>query len=160
MKGYVNYLVYTTREYCTDLIFLQTCPREWNRIFDSCFIFPPLLDRVNKSTAVARCKELSPLARLFQPKNKWINDLLFKWLDNNNADPAYGDGTWIGISDVIQENTFVYDSSNEEVTFVNWLSGQPNGDTDQNCVTIDDGAKWRDIECDAQRSFLCELPLI
>ena len=43
---------------------------------------------------------------------------------------------WLGVNDRAEERKFVYEGSNEIVTFTNWLSGQPNDNSNDDCVNM------------------------
>ena len=67
---------------------------------------------------------------------------------------------WLGMNDKVNENQFVYNSSEEPISLTSWIDGQPNGGTTQNCVVFDSNketkAKWRDLECGTAYRFICE----
>lgn len=65
---------------------------------------------------------------------------------------------WIGISDMIEEDRWIY-SSNQNVIQVNgWFPGEPNGHTGENCVLLRSGVhgKWIDVGCGQNYRFICE----
>merc|ERR1712083_525785 len=51
-----------------------------------------------------------------------------------------GSDFWIGLSDVGDEGTFVWQESREQAEYTNWYSNQPDGRTNENCVLIKGGA--------------------
>lgn len=68
---------------------------------------------------------------------------------------------WIGISDVIEEDRWIY-SSNQNVIQVNgWYPGEKNGQTWENCLALGNGAhgKWADVGCGVAIRFVCEADL-
>lgn len=77
---------------------------------------------------------------------------------------------WIGISDQEQEGQYVYQSSQQAISFTNWGSwisnGQtyyePNGNTIENCVDMKPTfiGQWGDIGCSNTKCFICEKPLL
>ena len=51
-----------------------------------------------------------------------------------------------------QEDVWVW-KSGSEWTYSNWLSGQPNGSVNQNCLVLLTGndRKWDDLACNANQ---------
>ncbi|XP_034311334.2 C-type lectin domain family 3 member A isoform X3 [Magallana gigas] len=71
---------------------------------------------------------------------------------------VYPSSFWIGISDMIEEDRWIY-SSNQNVIQVNgWFPGEPNGHTGENCVALDKSVhgKWIDVDCKRAYRFVCE----
>uniref|UniRef100_A0A8W8NAK2 C-type lectin domain-containing protein n=1 Tax=Magallana gigas TaxID=29159 RepID=A0A8W8NAK2_MAGGI len=71
---------------------------------------------------------------------------------------VYPSSFWIGISDMIEEDRWIY-SSNQNVIQVNgWFPGEPNGHTGENCVALEKSAhgKWIDVDCKRAYKFVCE----
>ena len=82
---------------------------------------------------------------------------------------------WIGIHDLQSEGVFRYDSNDEEVTWKNWNSDQPNNNVGgEDCVAIgltkmsnsngngeanvdnSDAGQWWDQKCHFPKAFVCE----
>ncbi|XP_053307779.1 C-type lectin domain family 11 member A [Spea bombifrons] len=67
---------------------------------------------------------------------------------------------WIGINDLRSEGMYLYENGHR-VSFFNWykdhLVTQPNGGTQENCVSITshDG-KWWDNDCSRRMYYVCE----
>uniref|UniRef100_K1RCV0 Aggrecan core protein n=1 Tax=Magallana gigas TaxID=29159 RepID=K1RCV0_MAGGI len=71
---------------------------------------------------------------------------------------VYPSSFWIGISDMIEEDRWIY-SSNQNVIQVNgWFPGEPNGHTGENCVALEKSVhgKWIDVDCKRAYRFVCE----
>jgi len=53
-------------------------------------------------------------------------------------------GFWIGLADIDQEGTFMWQSTAEDQTdFEAWGPSQPDGDSDENCVAmVPDSFLW------------------
>ena len=64
---------------------------------------------------------------------------------------------FIGLTDVKIEGTFVWESGHVLTADVetHWKSGQPNGDTGENCVGVKDGVMW-DVSCVMALPFVCQ----
>ena len=99
-------------------------------------------------------------ARLFEPRTQFHNALvreLVTLVDGSHLTDNY---FWLGMNDKGREAQYVYNSSKEPIIFINWLDGQPDGSTNQNCVVFDGNketkAKWRDLVCGTAQRFICE----
>lgn len=68
---------------------------------------------------------------------------------------------WIGISDVIVENQWIYSSTQNSLVVSNWKHGQPDGHSGENCVLMDGHShgQWRDAHCHVPERFVCEMSL-
>ena len=69
---------------------------------------------------------------------------------------------YLGMTDAVREPQWTYMSDNSTVTFVKWISGQPNGG--QHCACLErNGVNYemRDLECftKAPNRFMCEVSL-
>merc|ERR1711862_293235 len=95
---------------------LLACPFDWVRIVDSCIWGSN--ERATFEEAAIKCKELHSDASLYEPPNKTHNDLVFKLLSKHHH--------WIGIHDRIEEDAWVYLSTNQTVSFTNWDENQPD----------------------------------
>ncbi|CAG2218315.1 unnamed protein product [Mytilus edulis] len=69
-----------------------------------------------------------------------------------------GGNFWIGISDVIVEDRWIYTTGQTPITVNHFQSGQPNGHTSQNCVALDSSyhGYWNDLNCLTNYPFICE----
>ena len=71
---------------------------------------------------------------------------------------------WLGASDLAAEGTWAWDDKTAW-SYTNWRWGEPDGDTNQNCLGIwtaqgdagNDG-KWGDFPCHAEGPFVCTDP--
>jgi cysteine-rich repeat protein len=71
--------------------------------------------------------------------------------------PFAGLGPWIGLNDLIVENSFNW-SNGEGLTFTNFLSGQPdNFDGLEHCVEMKDSGEWNDADCFKGKKGVCEI---
>ncbi|XP_062597078.1 C-type lectin domain family 3 member A-like isoform X2 [Saccostrea cucullata] len=67
--------------------------------------------------------------------------------------------TWIGVTDILQEGVFVYESNGSKVEVGNWADGQPGVQgRKENCVVAQkaDNWKWHDIRCNYYYPYLCQ----
>ena len=139
------------------------CPYGWERILDSCYLLSPSFDYENFENAAERCKILSPgKSRLFEPKDKWSNNLVYKWINTlyDNSEVEYY--PWIGIHDKFNEGQFVYESSNATLIFENFYDGEVDyEDSTENCVAMGYSSygKWYAESCTEAKQFICEITL-
>ena len=112
--------------------------------------------KLNYQNAQITCQANN--GKLFEPKNKLINDMIYDGITN-----YYGIDTrlWIGINDLSTEGTFVYSSDGSNLTFTNWAPSQPKnlGGT-EDCVDLrtewDEGI-WTVANCDDLISAICQI---
>jgi len=74
---------------------------------------------------------------------------------------------WIGLSDLLSEGNFIWETSHTDLDYSNWDEGEPNDEFgDEDCVIIWLGYKWNDHYCgdDSHNSVpihaLCQTDLI
>ena len=83
-----------------------------------------------------------------------FNLLLF--LKASNASEA-----WIGLHDRSKEGRYVW-VDGSTIPFSEWLQGEPNGDTSENCIVQAKGnwtSGWADRRCFERKAFVCEVPV-
>merc|ERR1712062_755827 len=133
------------------------CPIGWFRILDSCLWVPPKEAKLSHDEAYMFCKRKIPGGKLFEPMSKVHNDYAKDLVDAFDGEIFQG-YIWLGINDHMEEGQYVYSKSDEPIIFENWVSGQPDGGTNQNCIAQDTGntRTWRDIECRSAQRFICE----
>merc|ERR1712062_955927 len=132
------------------------CPLGWFRILDSCLWVPPRGTRLNYNDAYMFCKRKIPGGKLFEPLSKIHNDYAKDLVDAIDG-VTYPNRIWIGINDHREEGRYVYTKSDEPILFENWLQGQPDNYTTENCIVHAGSSKlWRDIECTDRYRFICE----
>ena len=111
-----------------------------------------MAEKKNYEDANQYCKNLG--ARLFEPRSKTINKLIY-----GKSVEVFGAKfeTWIGINDIINDGEYVFTSNGEKVTTLIWDSSQPNPGDEQDCIVID-VERWWDKTCNKNRHFICEFP--
>ncbi|XP_053387256.1 CD209 antigen-like protein E [Mercenaria mercenaria] len=90
---------------------------------------------------------------------KSLHEQMFVYELLNQAD--IGDiRVWIGASDIMAENTFVWiDGTTFSETFTYWSPGQPNNYNNQDCVDlfkVNGKWEWNDETCTYEIFSLCE----
>ena len=65
---------------------------------------------------------------------------------------------WIGVSDIIEEDRWVYSSTQEVVSHTDFGPGEPNAHTAENCIVLwrDFHGQWGDYTCSTKEYFICE----
>ncbi|XP_062606241.1 C-type lectin domain family 3 member A-like, partial [Saccostrea cucullata] len=65
---------------------------------------------------------------------------------------------WIGISDIAEEDRWIYSSSQQPITIRDFNSNNPNGQKNSNCVVLwhDYHGRWSDEPCHSTFYFICE----
>ena len=65
---------------------------------------------------------------------------------------------WIGVSDIIEEDRWVYSSTQEVVSHTDFTPGEPNGHTGENCIVLGNTlhGHWIDQTCAENYFYICE----
>lgn len=65
---------------------------------------------------------------------------------------------WIGISDIIDENRWIYSSDLQQIKVNNFQRGEPNGHAGANCVALwkPFHGLWADEDCGSSYNFICQ----
>lgn len=86
---------------------------------------------------------------------------LCEWKQLERLLPGNIERFWLGFGDIRTEGTFKYFSDNTEITFTDWLNGQPNEatTTGSDCVSNwNSGQGWNDFPCtraDGADAIIC-----
>ena len=68
-----------------------------------------------------------------------------------------GSIVWLGATDVVTENTFLWVPAGTPLQFEDWDNGQPNNFANQDCAAYIYGTKWHDVSCDVPADMaVCE----
>lgn len=66
---------------------------------------------------------------------------------------------WIGLTDVVNQNEYVYASSGTKPIYTNWDKGQPQIGTKEDCAALPiDRKKWHDYPCSSKMQYICKKP--
>ena len=105
---------------------------------------------VDYHTAKQLCTTIGGI--LYEPKNQSVMQIVI-----NQTQKANIGEFWIGIHDMDNEGTFVYDSDNSPISFTNWNFGEPNNaGLGEDCAIMNGHGKWNGLPCtDSQRSTVC-----
>ncbi len=67
---------------------------------------------------------------------------------------------WIGLHDMNEESSFIWESTGQQADFTYWIPGQPdNTGRAEDCVNMHDRSyayKWNDMPCTSCLMPLCE----
>jgi len=108
----------------------------------------------NHADALADCK--SKGGKLFEPKDFKTHFYIVKKAQQMGIKEFL-----IGIHDKKWEGKFYYDSDNKQISWTNWMKGQPNNGKnncygDEDCIVVGYGGKWNDICCGKRKQYVCE----
>ena len=108
----------------------------------------------NHADALADCK--SKGGKLFEPKDWKTHLYIFKKAQQMGIKEFL-----IGIHDKKWEGKFYYDSDNKQISWTNWMKGQPNNGKnncygDEDCIVVGYDGKWNDICCGKRKQYVCK----
>ncbi|XP_062614686.1 perlucin-like [Saccostrea cucullata] len=133
-----------------------SCPYGWYQHGSSCYVF--IAGVLNSWTeAMSFCKALS--AKLVEIETQDENH----FLSNHLQRMAHGHNYWIGLTDAIFENEWLWMSTQKEAQYTNWGPFQPDNDQHmEDCADIaffGQHGLWNDENCDTKQHFICEKDL-
>ncbi|XP_062614492.1 low affinity immunoglobulin epsilon Fc receptor-like [Saccostrea cucullata] len=134
----------------------STCEHDWIQLANSCYLFSS--ESANFSDAmvsykcnkmVFQCKIRCNILEIRTPEEeKWI-DFYLKIKGIRNI--------WIGLTVVVKENEFVYESDGQKPNYTNWRIGEPNNvKGSEHCTEKERSSGWNDINCNRKFRFLCK----
>ena len=133
-----------------------SCPNsEFKLTGNNCFMVSET--SLSFAEAIPACVEQgAQLATITSPgEDNFVNDLMA-------PKDAYNLSYWIGLNDIEDEGTFVWQDGLPPSSYTNW---SPTGQNDVNGAK-DCGSKrkdnlfWYDMKCDLQRRFVCSQPAV
>ena len=139
---------------------VHICPTEdlgYRKIDGRCFYFEK--NKLDFENAKANCKEKLQLygqGKLFEPNTQAENDKIAK------ISESILPKTWphIGVTDMLQEGTFVYNTGLPINFSPIWYSNYGSKGTAKNCICFGDYSpyigKWADESCSTVRPSICE----
>lgn len=112
-----------------------------------------IADSVSWPTARTSCQQLG--ADLVTISNAGIQSFLEESCPYRSL--------WIGLNDLYNENNFTWIGNSTillKESYSNWKQYEPNDKDDEDCVVMDiwDQNKWNDLNCSANRSYICQKP--
>ena len=134
------------------------CPSNNDRykiIQNKCFYFEEAL--INFESAKAKCKQKG--GKLYEPQDVEKMKEIAAIADDYHGGNYW---VWIGITDIDEEDTYVYDSNSLSINFTpTWITNYGRCGTSCNCIcTPTKGSKFgklSDVKCSELRSSICQL---
>ncbi|XP_022309521.2 C-type lectin mosGCTL-1-like [Crassostrea virginica] len=140
---------------------LATCPADWNHYRDKCFF----LSRENETfaSALKLCEVIGSqygrVASLATIDDAGTQNHIANLIKRSGFVTFY-----IGATDIVHEDTWVWVSTGKNATYTNWGPQQPNNrDGAENCAVLnylpDEGfdMKWSDDPCASYFNYICEM---
>ncbi|XP_062611626.1 C-type lectin domain family 4 member M-like isoform X3 [Saccostrea cucullata] len=128
------------------------CEKGWVQFEENCYLF--LRMEYNFKDAVDYCNRAAAGAHLLEIKSSHVE----KWINLQLTIRGF-QYTWIGLTDILNQGSFVLISTGSKPTYTNWHKNEPNNSGNvEHCVEKwNTGLKWNDKRCDTRRSFVCEM---
>ncbi|XP_063446898.1 perlucin-like [Mytilus trossulus] len=127
---------------------MSCCKNGWIQFENKCYFFSRQAE--SWTDAISFCRVFD--SKLAEPLTAEESHFLI------GHSQHVGGQFWIGISDVIVEDRWIYTTGQKPITVNHFQSGQPNGHTSQNCVALDSSyhGYWNDLNCLTNYPFICE----
>ncbi|XP_022318638.2 ladderlectin-like [Crassostrea virginica] len=124
------------------------CDVGWVRFQTKCYMFSHT--SASWADAESICNAFHSI--LAEPKSTAESQFLISHSENEAGQ------FWIGISDIIEENRWIYSSDLQPIKVNSFSSGEPNAYTSANCVALwkDFHGRWADEDCGRHYNFVCE----
>ena len=151
--------------YCFHLLHQGDCPPGWTSLPTGCYFY--ITGYFTWLKAVNACKEMN--SKLIEVETRRENEALRSVLPHPRPR-----GVWIGVSDIIEEGLWIWNSTGEKAAWshVNhglelpWIPGTVKPDDSLNCAfqiigwtNSGFGGRWKDGWCLMElEGALCELP--
>ncbi|VDI41797.1 Hypothetical predicted protein [Mytilus galloprovincialis] len=126
------------------------CPLGWIHFGESCYLFST--EHLNWYFAQGSCRGHD--ARLAEVTTKAQADFLTDLALRFNRIDNY----WLGGRDDVKEGIWIWSTTDMAFNYTSWGPGEPNGNTNANCLCLYHNLKykWDDNVCTASFSFVCE----
>lgn len=127
-----------------------SCPEFWYNNNGRCYKYVATASNWADAEIYCRSQNANLVSIYSQEEDDFVKTLI------NNFD-LNKDRTWIGLSDVHKEGTFMW-SDGCPLSIDQWSGRQPdNAQGNENCAVTNWGEekKWNDGECDADFPFVC-----
>ncbi|XP_062587350.1 perlucin-like protein [Saccostrea cucullata] len=134
----------------------QSCPGGWYHHATSCYAFIDA-EPLGWTEAMFYCSTLH--AKLVEIESASENSFLKNHLFSAKTNGTY----WIGLTDALVEGKFLWQTTQDDVDFVDWAPNEPNDFHHVHMVTEDCASlyfpyhyQWNDSPCSTKNDFICE----
>ncbi|XP_078615024.1 perlucin-like [Branchiostoma floridae x Branchiostoma japonicum] len=131
----------------------HVCPSGYVKFEDKCFRF----STDTKTYAAARSACQAAGGHLVMPKDQTTDD----FLRNQLTMYPNGQDVWFGLTDLLQEGTFVWEDGTPLTGWSNWGPGEPSSGrgSAEDCVEwrAEYGNKWNDRSCSVSTYYVCQV---
>ncbi|XP_062589492.1 C-type lectin domain family 17, member A-like [Saccostrea cucullata] len=126
------------------------CQPGWNQFQNKCYWFSHTTRPWGEAEAIC----LGFQSKLAEPRTHAESAYLISHFQSLHDARFY----WIGISDLIEEDRWIYSSDQQPIAVNDFYPGEPNQHTDANCAALWDTGhgKWADEPCGHVFRFVCE----
>ena len=132
------------------------CPDDYEYIYGKCY----LIVKEQKTWHEARDDCTNRGGKLAEPESPCVSDLLHYFLQVIAAiDGVIEHFAYIGVNDESTEDSFVFDSNQNEVSYKYWRIDQPDNHAGEDCGTLSSRFRkgyWNDQRCTLRHWFICE----
>ncbi|XP_060085860.1 C-type lectin domain family 4 member M-like [Ylistrum balloti] len=128
---------------------LASCPDDWIHFQGSCYYFVNNFTTWHGSSSYCQSQN----SELVAVETEVENDFLHRFIQRFRC--SFNVPFWIDATDMISDGVWVWASSLTPLTYFNWGKNEPNGDINEDCISVDSGM-WNDLRCDDRRYFVCE----
>ncbi|CAG5124222.1 unnamed protein product [Candidula unifasciata] len=135
---------------CVQCLYVQDCRKGWQYFGESCYGFGA--SRTVWGAAQAICKVYN--GKLAEIETFEENEFL-----KNLAKSKQADRVFLGGTDIFGEGNWEWSSSGKHIfPFVDWVPGEPNDSSGQDCLILDrqNEYSWDDYSCNMAVYFICE----
>ncbi|XP_078616211.1 perlucin-like protein [Branchiostoma floridae x Branchiostoma japonicum] len=131
-----------------------TCPNGYVKFQDRCYSFST--EKKTQKDARSACQAAG--GHLAMPKDQTTNDFLVNQLTRYPS----GQRVWFGLTDLLQEGTWVWEDGTPLVDWNNWHPGERNDSGTEDCVEWSAGHsfKWNDQSCTDILYYVCEVSTV
>ena len=112
--------------------------------------------QLNFANAVSACQGMG--AKLATISSSTEDEKVWN-LMSADGPPAQEDWTYIGLNDLQVEGAFVWQDGTSLNGYTNWYDGDPNGESQHNCVLKGhmENGKWSDVDCAEENRYACSM---
>ncbi|XP_060561858.1 perlucin-like protein isoform X2 [Ruditapes philippinarum] len=128
---------------------MSECPSGWREHGQSCYFFSH--DEEYWTGAFEMCRIIG--GQLVEIEDEFENSYI------TSVIASTGREYWISLSDIVEENRWVWMTSMTPITYTNWDNNEPTSVFHghlENCVDMHTNGKWNDVTCTTRKFYVCE----